>query len=222
MPPLNAYIDLHCERLQDGLFEEPFNTLSNLVFFVVAYFLVKNHKNRPLLANVLIALVLCFAVGSIIFHSSARMWGALMDSVPIALYSIIYVVAFGRQIMRTNWLGVLALLGLFIGIYFGVKYLYLGSTHGKMPDGYVTMIPVVYYLFILTGLMYLFKNQSAPVFLKITFVALAAVFFRGLDMMLCDKFALGTHWLWHVLAGGMIYLQIQELIKRYHKVDFKA
>jgi hypothetical protein len=221
MPPINAYIDLHCERIQDGWFEEPFNTLSNLTFFVVAYLLYRNHKNQhtPFLIKFFIAIIIIIGTGSIIFHSSARMWGALSDSIPIAIFAVTYVFAFARHILRAWWMAGFLVVGAYIATYFGVRYMYLGDIRGKMPDGYVSMIPSVYFMAGLTLLLYALKNSSALAFLKITLIAGLAVFFRTIDPMICEDFLIGSHFLWHMLAAAMIYMMVAELARKYRRVD---
>lgn len=218
MLPLDKYIDLHCERLQDGWFEEPFNTLSNLTFFVVAFLLYRNHKNLrlPFLAKFFIGIILVIGTGSMIFHSSARFWGALSDSIPIAIFAVTYVFAFARHILRTWWIAGFLVVAAYITTYFGVRYMYLGDIRGKMPDGYVSMIPSVYFMAGLTLLLYALKNSSALAFLKITLIAGLAVFFRTIDLMICIDFPIGSHFLWHMLASVMVYMMVAELIRKYH------
>ena len=224
MPPLSKYIDLHCERLQDGLFEEPINTLSNLTFFLVAYLIYQNFKGSkmPSLAKFFVLIISIIGLGSITFHTTARMWGALTDSIPIAIFALVYVFSCGRHILNMRWFGGFVLIGAFIATYSGVKFLYLGSTHGRMPDGWVSMIPAVYFMFLLTLFMFITRNKSALNFLKISLIAALAVFFRTIDLHLCSEFHIGTHFLWHMLAAGMIYLMVSEVLKNHHRLNLEV
>jgi hypothetical protein len=42
-------------------------------------------------------------------------------------------------------------------------------------------------------------------------VLAAAVGLRTLDASVCDRFALGTHFLWHLLVAAVIYLCVSAL-----------
>ncbi len=225
MPPLDRYIDLHCERLQDGLFEEPLNTLTNLCFFVASYILHRNTAHfpkRPALISFFIIIICFIGIGSGVFHATARMWGALMDSIPIAMFALVYVFAFGKHVLRMGWLGGFALILLYVFTYHGIKYLYLGVPAGRMPDGWVSMIPSVYFLALLTIWLFALRSKSAVAYLKITIVAAIAVYFRTIDRSICADFHLGTHFLWHALAATMVYLMVKEIIRNYHTKRISA
>lgn len=217
MANLNAYVDLHCERLQDGLFEEPLNVLSNLLFFIVSYFLLNAYKRADIRApriKVLIYVVIAFGFGSIIFHSTARMWGAIFDVFPIAMYAMLYVYVLGRHVLRLSRTKTVQLIGIFAlaNIVFKANVI-------KAPDGYVSLIPSLLVMYCICLYMFARRNRSAMRFSAATLVATLAATFRAIDSYmnsegLCNLFPYGTHFLWHSLMAGFIYIGMSDVILR--------
>jgi hypothetical protein len=225
MPKINDYVDLHCERLADGLMGEPLNILSNILFFVVAYLLFKQYRTADIRAprvKVLIYLVVAFGVGSIIFHSTARMWGALFDVLPIVMFAVLYLYLFARHVLRFHRKWAVALIA-----FFFIANLIFKANVIKAPDGYVSLIPSVLVMYCIALYMFATKNRSAMRFATATLVATMAASFRAVDSYLnaedlCEMFPFGTHFLWHVLMAGYVYLTTSDIILRCkaNRMDF--
>lgn len=217
MPKINEYVDLHCERLADGLTGEPLNILSNVLFFIVAYFLFKNYREADIKApriKVLIYLIVGFGIGSIIFHSTARIWGALFDVMPIVFFAIFYLYLFSRHVLRLNRKWSVGIIGIFVFANFVFKSYVI-----KAPDGYVSLIPSILLMYCIALFMFATKNRSAMRFATATLVATLAATFRAVDSYmnaegLCNEFPIGTHFMWHVLMAGFVYIVTQDVILR--------
>lgn len=220
MPGFYDYIDLHCERVADGLFQEPLNTLSNFLFFVAAYFLFKQlkkserHDVKLGFLKFLTFMTVIIGIGSIVFHMSARMWGSVVDVLPIAIFAIVLMYKFARIPFGLNRLESVFALFVFamINISFKINVV-------KAPDGYVSLIPSAVVLCLLSLYMLHTKNSSAKVFLKATAIATIAILCRTVDTMMndygtCHYFPIGTHFLWHSLMAWFIFILIEELITR--------
>src|SRR5579871_2919518 len=83
----SAPVDLYCERTAPGLFNEPFNAISNLAFFAAAALAVAQRPaRRDVFLVALIALVVLIGIGSTAFHMFANRWSLLADTVPIAAF----------------------------------------------------------------------------------------------------------------------------------------
>ena len=81
----------YCERHVPGLFEEPFNTISNLVFIwaaVQAWNLAGRNRVRTWDLRLLISLSATVGVGSAIWHMFATPWVKLADLIPILLFQL--------------------------------------------------------------------------------------------------------------------------------------
>lgn len=217
MPKINEYVDLHCERFADGLMGEPLNVVSNILFFVVAYFLFKHYREADIRApriKVLIYMVVAFGVGSVIFHASARMWGAIFDVLPIVMFAVLYLYLFSRHVLRFQRKWSVALIG-----FFFIANLIFKANVIKAPDGYVSLIPSVMVMYCIALFMFATKNRSAMRFSVATLVATLAATFRAVDSYmnaedLCDNFPIGLHFMWHILMAAYVYICTSDVILR--------
>ena len=46
----------------------------------------------------------------------------------------------------------------------------------------------------------------------------ASLVFRTIDELVCPSFPIGTHFLWHLLNGGLLYLAMRTLILKRAEV----
>lgn len=218
MPPLNRYIDLHCERTQPGLFEEPLNALSNLGFVIVAillFRLVRAKDHQPFSTYFLIFMCGFIGIGSMVFHTTARMWAAMyMDVIPIAIFATTFIFLFAKHILRLNFLGTMLLVAL---LFF--ENAVFKSYVTRAPDGYVSLIPTAFFLIFVCIYMFITKNTSRKNFLIATIIAVVAIFFRATDIRFCETFPYGTHFLWHSLMSVFMYIVTREFIMRHRKYD---
>ena len=86
---MNTYIDIYCERLEPGLWAEPVNAITNIAFFIAAFFALRLAKKENALnwrSGLLIALIFAMGVGSTLFHTFAVTWAMLSDVLPILFY----------------------------------------------------------------------------------------------------------------------------------------
>ena len=213
IPPLSAYIDLHCERLADGLWGEPLNTFSNIGFVIVAIMLARLARREKVTSKpiwVLIGLIGFIGFGSAIFHSTARMWAAtFFDNLPIAIWAVTFLIMFCRIILKLSWRAT----GLLFFVFLAENIIFKILIH-KAPDGYVSLIPSIIFLLAIAGLMRYSKNPSFKNFFIATLISVIAITFRAIDMPICEAFPLGTHFLWHALMAPFFYINVKELIRR--------
>jgi hypothetical protein len=45
---------------------------------------------------------------------------------------------------------------------------------------------------------------------------LLAMVVRALDQLLCDWVIVGTHWLWHLLTAGLLFMLVDGMIRHVH------
>lgn len=213
MPRWDRYIDLHCERLQDGLFEEPLNTLSSLLFIVFAVLLWRllgTQKRKPSGIIFLIIMMVLIGLGSAIFHTTARMWGALADALPIAIFALAYLYMFTRYVMNLKRLEVLIAFAIFVA----VNVIFKMNVH-KAPDGYLSLIPTLLLYLVFSFYMIFTKNPSGKITMLAAMIALVAINFRIYDRNACEYINFGTHFMWHSLMAVFCYLGVREIIRKY-------
>lgn len=203
------YIDIYCERLVTGLWAEPFNALTNLSFFIAAWASWRSANRYQTLSIgmwLLISLIAAIGIGSTLFHTFATSWANLADVLPIFLFQICYLWLYCKQIvgMKTRYAsGFLA--AFIISAYFADEL-------PKVLNGSLSYVPA---LFVLLGLgIYHYQAQKQGKFLLLAASAIffLSLFFRTLDQIICPYFPLGTHFLWHILNGALLYLAMQGFI----------
>jgi hypothetical protein len=194
------YVDGYCERVAPGLWGEPLNSLSNLALLaaaVLVWRLAKGDRTGRLLAG-LIGLVF---VASTVFHLLATRWAAVADSVAVLGFMLVYAVVFAREYggRRWAWVAAPAFLALTLvtalpggGLYLGA-FISLGAFAAVLAfkrDAHWTHFAVAGALFALS------------------------LSLRGLDRDVCDYVPAGTHFLWHLLNGVVLYLVSRTIVLR--------
>ena len=131
-------IDLYCERVGPGLWNEPLNAVTNLAFIAAGLLLViALRRADPALRRdpaivALVALLFVIGLGSGLFHTFATFWAMLADVVPIAVFILLYMyLALRRLIALPLWgclLGVAVVLVLVVAL--PVLFGFSVSTYG--------------------------------------------------------------------------------------------
>src|SRR5262249_5492442 len=96
--------------------------------------------------------------------------------------------------------------------------------YGRGPDGYVSLMPSLIMMFLLSIYMFFTRNPSFVNFSIAGIIAAIAIIFRIIDNLsiICDNFPIGTHWLWHSFMALFFYIVIRETIKRHQVYDSPA
>jgi hypothetical protein len=209
------YIDIYCERLAPGLLAEPLNAFSNISFFVaaVAIWRLAYRQNKiPTGIWILIIFAIAIGIGSSLFHTFATQWAMVLDIVPILLFQIWYIWLYSRRVVGM----VSVTSGVFLtGFFFASNF---SRQFTDIFNGSLAYAPV---FLILTGLgiyHYQYLKRDRWVLLAAAGVFSLSLFFRTLDSSICPYFSLGTHFLWHLLNGGLLYLSARGLILNWDKV----
>lgn len=201
---LHDPIDIYCERTDASWLSEPVNALTNLAFLVAAYFLLRHYRRlgqRDALIIPLMIIIALVGLGSMAFHFLATSGTLLLDVIPIAMFILYFLWLcfyrlFACSAIRSAWLA----LG-FLGAQMFFTML-VGEETANRSMGYV---PCLLALFAIAWALRR-KNASASKHLfQSGLVFSASLFFRTVDMQLCDAFPLGTHFLWHILNGLLLY-----------------
>ncbi len=208
---MNRYIDLYCERLEPGLWAEPVNAVTNISFFIAALMaIILAQREGKLSAGpmVLIALIAIIGTGSSLFHTHATVWAMLSDSIPILFYQIAFIILYARFVMDLSWLKVGGIFAAFMALTIGIYQLPHDLLNGSL--GYA---PALLFLsgFALWHLKHV-AQEKYILFLAVATFTLSLTF-RSIDMMMCDSFPLGTHFMWHILNGVVLYLTTRAYIK---------
>ncbi|MEV4143225.1 hypothetical protein AB0J40_06120 [Amycolatopsis sp. NPDC049691] len=196
---MTDYVDGYCERVAPGLWGEPLNELSNLAFLVAAVLvwrLAKGDRTGRLLA-VLIGLVF---VASSVFHLIATRWAGAADSGAILAFVLVYAVVFVREYWSRRWAWVAApgFLALTVGTALLGGGLYLAPLIG---------------LFGFAAVLAFQRDTHWTHFAVAGAVFALSLSFRTLDRDVCAYVPVGTHFLWHLLNGVVLYLVSRAVIR---------
>ena len=207
---MNTYIDGYCERLEPGLWAEPWNAVTNLAFIVAAAIMFMNPDTRRYPITVaLCVLLFAIGVGSGLFHTFATRLTAIADVTPIALFVLTYLYAANRYFMRLRPLYAFGVTLLF----FPYEWLVATAISAVMPwiGGSTAYVPIALLIFIYGFLVRRrLKRVSTQLVIGASLLSVS-IFFRWLDDPICGAVPLGTHFLWHILNAVMLAWMIRAL-----------
>ncbi len=204
------FIDLYCERPGPGFWAEPVNALTNISFFIAAFFAWRLAREFSVLhrgTQILLGLLVCIGTGSFLFHTLATRWAMLADTLPILLYQVQFIALYSSHVMRLRPVKTLGLMGLFFLTVYG-----FGQAPESVLNGSLAYAPA----FLFLGGFALWHARHAPRekwgLLLAAGTFLASLTFRSLDLWICPEMALGLHFLWHILNGCLLYLTARAYI----------
>ncbi|MBI1301383.1 MAG: hypothetical protein GC137_06960 [Alphaproteobacteria bacterium] len=197
------YIDIYCERTVQGLFSEPLNAVTNLSFFVAAFFayrLAKKENALTLQSTILIVLLVAIGTGSSLFHTFANTITELSDVLPILFFQILFIWFYSLKVIKLNFLKTSGLFAIFI-----VLTVLSGMAPKEILNGSLGYAPAILFLFGF-GLWHLKVKRREPFILLIaSMVFLLSLSLRSMDMAVCESMPIGTHYWWHILNGFVLY-----------------
>lgn len=191
----------YCEYISLIGINEPFNVFTSLFFIV---FSVLAYKNTKL---VLLPTLLGFiGVGSGLWHLTALPWADLLDTLSIALFSIVVIYLFLLKILKHKLLTIFTILTSLILAFFLERSTVLNGS-----------LVYIFMFFILTTLGLIYMKQLPAYRQNIKYALLSflvAIILRIFDPIICEYFFNGSHFLWHVLMAFTGYYLILALSKK--------
>jgi hypothetical protein len=215
-------IFIYCERgLDPGFWAEPLNALSNAAFVLAALLGLALWRARPagrreIVTLVLIALVLAIGIGSFLFHTLATRWAAVADTGPITVFMVAYLAYALRRFVALPWWGTALGLATFLVALPAAATLRCGA--GPCLNGSVGYLPAFAALMLIGGVLLVRGRAAGPSLIAAGLIFLAALTARSLDRTLCPYTILtasggiGTHFLWHVLNGALLFVLLRAAI----------
>jgi Ceramidase len=206
----------YCEQLIAlGQFE-PWNSITNLAFIlaaIAAWWRARSLQVRlGLSLGALIACALAIGIGSFAWHATHQAWAELADVIPILCFVLLFwylslsrMLGLGRRSAASATVGMLGAIVL------------IAALAPAALNGSAAYLPVFVGLCMLGFL--------PPASATRTYLRLAAACFavsltaRTIDNDVCATFPLGTHWLWHLMNGAVIYLSLMALLHIAARTD---
>jgi len=201
----------YCERGGPGLWAEPLNAVSNASFLVAAWFSWRLSRARADRGGQALALILAaIGIGSTLFHTIAQVWAVLADVVPIQLFILVYLALATIRFFGTPaWAGVAAAVA-FVPLS-ALLTAGLQATVGGL-NGSSGYLPVP---LLILGYAIALRSRAPDAARGLAvgggLLALSLVF-RTVDRAVCPSVPFGTHFLWHLLNGAMLWWMIRVLV----------
>lgn len=202
---LTTQIDVYCERTDFTFWSEPLNAVSNIAFLISAVFCYRLYRSmRPandIYAILMMSALIITGIGSFLFHTFATRWAGLADIIPIMMMVLTYHVATMHKIAGFR-IYIAAISVVIIPILSFLLSAILPDTLGATKS----YAPVII-LFITYSIIHIRKNNEEKFLLPLaTIVFGVSLSMRALDGIICDDFAYGVHYFWHILNAVTLYL----------------
>jgi hypothetical protein len=209
-----APIDIYCERTSPGLLAEPLNAASNAAFFVAALVLWRR-AGGSVPARLLAGLVGLIGVASLSFHLFANRLTMVLDVGSIQIYLLAGAGMFLRLVggwsMRRVWLALAGLMAVSVALPL--------LAMPWCPAGICTYSPAMAAMLLLAVLAYRRRSLAAPMLFAAVGLFAVALTIRQLDQPLCSFLPRGTHFIWHVLNAGVLYLTTRALMRHEEQTN---
>jgi len=207
-------LDIYCERLGPEFWAEPINAISNISFIVTAVFayrLGQRIQTRTLGFYWLVTTLFAIGVGSFLFHTFANHWSMYADILPINLFQLGFIALYGAIIGRR--IGVSSILG---GVVLLIGFIVLTKGLAQFPEdtlnGSIRYASAWISLLVIGIYHAISFSEERYALILATVCFTFSLMFRSLDIALCDNIPPGTHFLWHLLNGYVLYLVIKAYI----------
>ena len=218
-------IDLYCERTDASLWAEPANALTNAAFLIAAaaaFVLWRRHRaldaasdggragranaGHDLPALALIVVMVAVALGSFAFHTVATRGAVLADVIPIAIFIYGYLLLALRRFLHLP-----------AGLAIAIVIAYAAGAQAlswlvpaRALNGSVGYLPALVALIVVARTARGPARRALELAVMLFTLSLAL---RTIDVEACETFALGTHFLWHLLNAAVLYVLLRAVIK---------
>ena len=202
-------IILYCERTDSSFWSEPINALTNGAFLIVAalaFALWRRRGDRDPATLSLIIVTALIGIGSFVFHTLATKGAVLLDVIPIALFVYGYLYLALRRFLHLQQLASAAILSAFIVASQGVS---LALPPDLLNGSCEYLLPLA--ALIAVGVIARFNHMGFSILLAAA-IFLVSLVFRTIDQAACGNFPSGTHFIWHLLNAGVLYILLRTAV----------
>ena len=203
---------IYCEDFQavSGVFPaEPWNTVSNgaiVLFGFATLYLVAKRTPRAYDLYLLGILLVVNGAGSFLWHGLRERWALTLDVLPGLLILFALVFCWMRRLS-----GYTATLLFLAAFYLAFAY---SRTYWGITQRWVAVAPVV----VVAGAWLIARTamrdkRAALMGATALGTALLALGFRTADMAACAYIPMGTHFLWHIVLSGSVFIAVLMLMR---------
>jgi hypothetical protein len=204
---MSSLLQLYRERNGNpGFWAEPANALTNVSFLLAAgaaYWSARQRTSLTFGTRILIGCACLVGIGSFVFHTRPTIVTKWLDIVPIALFQISFLWLCSRFMLR---LSIIAGLTIILAVI-GLSWLLLPV---KLLNGSVGYLPVLLTTSLMGCAVAQLETEESWTLIAAAGVFVIAIVARSIDWLV--PFALGTHFVWHILNGFVVYLAMRSWI----------
>lgn len=210
----NEQISQYCERTSPDFWAEPLNAISNFAIFCAGlwgfFALARKKPNQRLWWHWALCFLACITgFGSFLFHTYATQWARLADIVPIMIFMGLILGYTLRHFLLLSRLQTLVLLTGF----FAIAQLISRFIPKGFANGSISYVHAIVALALISWILSRRRHPRARDYTMTTLVFAISLVFRTIDQMMCVELPLGTHFVWHVLNGLVIFLLLRASLK---------
>lgn len=205
-------LDQYCERLDPSFWAEPLNALSNGAFIVAGLLLLAQWRNSPFPSRtslLLIINILVIGVGSFLFHSIANRWSELADVLPITIFIHAYLLLALRHFLGAPWWLAIVATGTFLAVS-----PFAGAALEPVAGSSAFYGPALLAIFAVGAAAYRTDPRTAKYLCLAGTIFAVSIIFRAADQPFCSALPLGTHMMWHIVNGLVLYMLVRLLMKK--------
>jgi hypothetical protein len=202
-------LDLYCERVGPGFWAEPVNAFTNIGFVFAAYFswrIVLREQVQDSGIAAITGMIVAIGIGSFLFHTMPTAVTRWLDIVPIFVFQLLFLGLYSRRVIELWMPGSAFLLLVFLAAAVAA------SQFPEVINGSLIYAPALLVIFVLSAYHYQSRKLERHLLFAAASVFLLSVVLRSVDIRICTRFDLGTHFLWHVLNALVIYLAMRALL----------
>lgn len=215
---LTQTMDIYCERTSLDFWAEPLNAWTNGAFLIAAALILprlwaiegrREAKHLVTPTRVLLVELVAIALGSFAFHTYATPLAGLADVGSIAAFIFTFLAAYLGRVLGLRPVAVVAIcVGVFAASIGLPGLLRLTPVPGFIATYFPPTLAAV-----ALGVIAMQRNLGGGQYLvggAVLFVVSMIV--AALDRPLCPDFPWGTHFIWHILNAGVLYLMLLGLL----------
>ena len=194
-------VDIYCERIAYGFFNEPLNLISNIFFVIAGILIIKNYKisvcEKPMI--IFGSLVISVGLGSFLFHGFATHFTMAVDIIAIAVCVFYVIYIYLDQLLSFCLKKIILIYGVLIVLSLIIPMI-ISSEVTNGSSSYFGILLIILLIYFLD------HNQKAKVITLQVFVLFAiSLLIRSIDMSICSYIPVGVHYLWHALNALLLY-----------------
>ena len=210
---------IYCEHVGGGFWAEPLNVLSNLAFFLSAYFswrLLRLPQSTVSPAGrrwdvwLLILSIVLVGIAGLLWHPMAVPWAGRLDVIAMLVFINLFLMVFlSRRAGFGTW-GLLVALMLFQAAIMMLS----GRYPPNVLNGALFYLPAVIAFWMLA--LWSLRSRAVATWPMAGGAALFSMSLglHSVDLAWCLAWPRGTHFLWHLANAGAFYLLMRGLLLR--------